>query len=126
MTTPAQRPAVDQFTEYLSAGEIRFQRCGSCGTLRGTLRAVCPVCLSREVTWVHAANAGTIVSYFIAHERFATALETPYTVLHVELDDGVRYTAGLTATSSGAPHVGGRVRLTVGKRDGESLPLFEW
>jgi uncharacterized OB-fold protein len=75
------------------------------------------------VTWEPAADAGTIASYFVARERFATALETPYTVLHVELDDGVRYTAGLTG--DGTPLVGGRVRFTVGERDGEPVPLFE-
>lgn len=112
------------FERLLEAGEVHWLRCVSCGALRATLRTVCPSCLSREALWQRSAPAGRVVSYFVAHEAVATALDAPYVVAHVELDDGVRLTASLLDTDPPHVRVGARVRLTVDGRRGRPIPAF--
>jgi uncharacterized OB-fold protein len=113
----------EQFAAYLDKGEIRFQQCSACGTRRGTPRPVCHTCLSRESSWQPAAEAGSIVSFIVAHEAIATQLEPPYIVAHVELDDGVRFTANLLGDAE--PSVGMRVRAVIAERAGRRLLQFE-
>jgi uncharacterized OB-fold protein len=119
LTSPAAA-----FERLLASGEVHWLRCGSCDALRATLRTVCPACLSREATWQRSAAAGRVVSYFVAHEAVATALEPPYVVAHVELDDGVRLTASLLDTEPPHVRVGARVRLTVDAGRGRPMPAF--
>ena len=114
----------DEFERHLATGEIRWLSCDSCGALRATLRTVCPVCLSRKASWRRAATSGRVISYLVARSAIATALDTPYVVVHVELDDGVRLTANLLEADPGELRVGMRVALTVDARYGRPLPQF--
>jgi uncharacterized protein len=126
MTTPTPpRTAAEIFNEHLLTGEIRFQRCSSCGTVRATLPPICHRCLSPRATWEPASPTGQVSSYIVARQPIATELETPYVVVHVELDDGVRYTANLIGADPRAVHVGARVRFMIAERHGRLLPQFE-
>jgi uncharacterized protein len=117
--TPSER-----FYAYVNRGEIRFQRCTSCGTLRTVPRDICHNCLALEATWELAPATGRIVSFFIARQPIATDLTLPYTVVHVELAEGVRFTANLVGDGS-PPRVGLPVRFTIVERAGRMLPQFE-
>lgn len=116
---------VEEFAAYLEQGEIRLQRCSSCGTRRIPPRSVCAVCLSREATWEPAARRGRVVSFTVARESIGTDLEAPYTIAQAELDDGVRWTANLIGAHTELPRIGLPVRLVIGERDGRSLAQFE-
>jgi uncharacterized OB-fold protein len=117
--TPSER-----FYDYVNRGEIRFQRCTSCGTLRTVPRAICHHCLGPEATWELAPPTGRIVSFFIARQPIATELNVPYAVVHVELAEGVRFTANLVGDGS-PPRVGLPVSFTIVERAGRMLPQFE-
>jgi uncharacterized OB-fold protein len=122
MATPTTLTAA--FERSLAAGEVRWLRCDSCGALRATLRTVCPSCLSQAAHWHPAATTGHVLSYLVARKAIATTLETPYIVVHVALDDGVRFTANLLDADPAAVRVDMRVRLAVDARRGRRLAQF--
>ena len=64
---------------------LHFQRCAACGTLLGYPRTLCPGCGGRDLAWVQSAGSGTVYSATTVHTR-----EEAYTVLLVDLDEGVR------------------------------------
>lgn len=110
----------EQFAAHLEAGEVRFQRCGACGTLRSIPRAVCHHCLSRDTHWEPAPAEGVVVSFIVAHEAIATDVEAPYTVVHADFGDAVRFTANLVGDGP-PPAVGTPVRFVIAQRDGRPL-----
>ena|ERR1700761_8944262 len=114
----------EQFLEYVAGGTVRFQRCRSCGVLRSTPRAACHNCLSQEADWEVAPESGTIKSFIVANQAIATGLEAPYTVVHVDFGDAVRFTANLLGDGE-SPVVGMPVKLVVAERDGTKLAQFE-
>ncbi|MCW2982711.1 MAG: DNA-binding protein [Conexibacter sp.] len=114
----------EQFAAHLAAGQVQFQRCGSCSTLRSTPRAVCHRCLSREASWEPAPQEGTVVSCIVAHEAIATSVPPPYTVVHVDFGNAVRFTANLIGDGPPAA-VGMPVRFVIAERAGRPLAQFE-
>ena len=64
---------------------LHFQRCGACGTLLGYPRVLCPGCGGRDLEWEESAGRGTVYSATTVHAR-----EETYTVVLVDLDEGVR------------------------------------
>jgi uncharacterized OB-fold protein len=113
----------EEFWEHVAGGKVLFQRCSACGVLRSSPRAACHNCLSRDADWVQAPESGRIKSFFVANQHFATSLETPYTVVHVDFGDDVRLTANLIGDREPAT-VGMPVKLVVDVRDGTPLPQF--
>ncbi|HEY4099206.1 MAG TPA: OB-fold domain-containing protein [Baekduia sp.] len=110
----------EQFAAHLTAGEVRFQRCGACGALRSIPRAVCHHCLSREARWEPAPAQGVVVSFIVAHEAIATDVPAPYTVVHADFGDAVRFTANLVGDGP-SPAIGTPVRFVIAERDGRPL-----
>jgi uncharacterized OB-fold protein len=113
-----------EFWEHVAEGKVLFQRCTACGVTRSSPRAACHNCFSRDASWEEAPETGHIKSFFIANQTFATSLETPYTVVHVDLGDAVRLTANLLGDGE-PPTVGMPVKLVIADRDGTPLPQFE-
>ena len=86
-------PAPDEdsapFWEGCAAGELRVQRCASCGRRRMPPRPMCPWCRSFEVAWDVTSGRGRIWSWVVAHPPLlaAYAEQAPYNVVVVELED---------------------------------------
>ena len=55
-------------------------------------RLLCPACHSDAVEWTPASGRGTVHSWTVAHHAFhpAFAAELPYTLVTVDLEEGVR------------------------------------
>lgn len=74
-----------------------YQHCERCGAAVFYLRTVCPVCTSEQLAVVAASGRGEIYSfttqYRAAHPSFAA--DVPYTVVLVDLPEGVRVLADL-------------------------------
>ena len=64
---------------------LHFQRCAACGLLLGYPRVLCPGCGGRDLAFEESAGQGTVYSATTVHTR-----EEAYTVLLVDLDEGVR------------------------------------
>jgi uncharacterized OB-fold protein len=113
------------FWRFLENGEIRFQHCDSCGTPRWPARSRCHKCLSPEFTWTPAAEEGTVLTYIVVNRTYVPGREVPFTLVHAQLDDGVRYTGKLAKTSSGEIAVGSRVRVALNRDLELPEPEFE-
>jgi uncharacterized OB-fold protein len=85
------------FWDGCRAGELRVQRCGSCGTLRFPESFICPNCLSSDHAWVPVSGRGTLWSWITMHQRYfdAFAGELPYNVAFVRLDEGLHLVTSL-------------------------------
>lgn len=74
------------------AGRLVLQCCAACGKVRHYPRLLCDRCYSSEVNWIPATGKGLVHSWTVAHHAFhATfAAEVPYTLVTVDLEEGVR------------------------------------
>ncbi len=89
---------------------------------------MCPHCQSVRVRWQRSAGVGTVHSAVTVHHTTTPRYRerTPYTVLTVALDDGVRLLAPLDFDVQIVPPIGARVALHfVPQTDGQLLPLFK-
>lgn len=106
------------FWQGLEAGEVRFQKCNSCGATQLYGRSICRQCWSVDVVWLASAGFGRIYSYTmvmqIGHPIFRA--ELPYLIGLVDIDEGPRVMARLVDFAR-EPEMGERVHVAL--RDGD-------
>ena len=97
MDTPVKpAPPISELSrpywEAAARGELLLQRCRGCGKVRHYPRLLCDQCYSDAVEWIASSGRGTIHSWTIAYHAFhaAFAAELPYTLITIDLDEGVR------------------------------------
>lgn len=92
---PLPQPSPDNapFYEAAKRGELRFQRCSTCGRFRHYPRPVCPHCLSREFRWELSSGRGTVYTWTIVRGPTLPAFrhKLPYNVVDILLDEGVHF-----------------------------------
>ena len=88
------------FWKGVDEGKWLIQRCKSCGQLRHPAGPGCPNCTSIEWDTVASTGKGKVYSFTIHHARHAD-LPTPYAVVLVELDEGIRVVSNIIGI---APH----------------------
>ena len=93
---PKPTPETQPYWDGALAGELRIQRCTSCGEFYFYPRPFCPRCLSADVQWVTVSGRARLHSYVINH-RAAPGFEAeaPYVIAIVELEEGPRMMANL-------------------------------
>jgi uncharacterized OB-fold protein len=129
VTDPSRtvRPVVNRdsayFWEGTQAGELRIQRCASCGTLRHPPGPLCPACHSTDKEWVVVPGAGTVFSYVVHHAPQIPGKQLPLTIAVVELEDGLRMIGELHGVSE--PEIGLPVVVRFDRVDDE-LTLPNW
>lgn len=88
------RPAITAdnafFWAGVTAGELRFQRCGECGLPRHPPGPACPACGSLKQEYDVASGAGVIHSHVVHHHPPVPGRRAPFTVALVDLPEGVR------------------------------------
>lgn len=80
------------YWDGVATGQLRAQRCTACGVLRHYPRLLCSACYSENVEWIELTGLGKIHSWTVAHHPYHPAFttEVPYTLVLVDLDEGVR------------------------------------
>ena len=80
------------YWDAAAQGKLVLQSCSDCGKVRHYPRLLCDACYSDGVNWISSKAFGTIQSWTVAHHAFhpAFAAELPYTLVTVDLDEGVR------------------------------------
>ena len=80
------------YWEAAAEGRLVLQTCAACGKVRHYPRLLCDDCYSDAVVWAPASNRGKVHSWTVAHYAYhpAFAAELPYTLVTVDLDEGVR------------------------------------
>ncbi|MBI2705256.1 MAG: OB-fold domain-containing protein [Actinobacteria bacterium] len=106
MLLPAPDDDSRAFWAYCAAGELRVQRCASCGRRRMPPRPMCPSCRSFDAEWELLSGRGTVWSFAVPHPPLlpAYAEQAPYGVIVVALDeDPTLRMVGNLVTEAGAP-----------------------
>jgi uncharacterized OB-fold protein len=90
-----------EFYDYCNKRELRFQRCSDCQAWRHMPRESCEDCGSFNWTWEASSGKATLFSWTVIHRALhpAYAEEVPYTVVIVEMEEGVRLVTRLEDVS---------------------------
>jgi len=113
------------FWEGVKGHQLVFQRCKDCATWVHPPRPACPKCRSFEKEWVPSKGKGTIYSWVTYMESPHPAFKTPYSVVLVELDDGVRLISNMVDTKPEEISIGMPVEVVFDDiAEGLTLPKF--
>jgi uncharacterized protein len=101
------------FWESLRAHAVEVQRCDSCGRHRHIPKELCPACRAPGWSWVPIAGVGDVYTYTVVRRAPTPAYQadTPYTIVHVTMDEGFRMIGRLTAIDPEAVRIGMRVSV---------------
>jgi len=126
----AMRPQVTPDTAFFwagtRAGELRIQRCASCGTLRHPPGPMCPACgAPSDGGYVVAAGTGEVFSYVVHHHPQVPGKQLPMVVALVQLPEGVRMVGEMPGLRPGQARIGLPVRVTFARVD-DDLTLPAW
>lgn len=126
---PFPRGEEQRFFDAAREGHLSYQECDSCGTRMAYPRTVCSTCLSDQLTTHRAAGSGVVYSFTTLHRAGNPAMKdrVPYTVVLVDLDEGVRVLADLVdAPASVTPAIGMPVEAVFEDLTPEvSIPRFQ-
>ncbi len=112
------------FWDGARAGELRVQRCTSCGTLRHPPAPMCATCRSTGWEAHPLSGLGTIYSWIVS--RHPSEPDTaPRVVVLVELVEGVRVVSNLIGTALDDIAVGLEVEAVFVEQEGFTLPQFK-
>ena len=104
-------------------GRFQIMRCGGCG-LAVWPAGACPRHGAAAMAWTDASGRGTLVTWTVVHQRYATSFEgAPPNVALVELEEGPQVHATVVGTDR--PEIG--MRLEVAFEDiapDVTLPVF--
>ena len=107
--------------------ELVYQECRRCGTHISYPRVVCPHCFAAELDVVPSTGTGTVHSFTTLYRPGAAAFraDVPYTIVLVDLDEGVRVLADLVTSDHEAVQVGMPVSVVFDRvSDDFTLPRF--
>ncbi len=100
----------DLFWQGLKERRLLFQTCRDCGGHRFPFRMSCQHCGSFEHCPTESGGRGFVYSYTVVERPLLSGFDEPYTVVLVEVDEGVRYLGLYEPDRDKAPFVGMRVK----------------
>lgn len=94
---PSTAPDDQPFWDYCRQGELRVQRCPTCGRYLWPVVPACPHDFSDNLEWVKVSETGVISSWVVYHRvydrEFAELI--PYVCANIEVVEGVRFTGNV-------------------------------
>lgn len=128
---PLLRPRVDLdnqgFWEAVRQHKLVFQKCKDCGLLVHRPRPMCPRCNSMEREWSPSTGKGVVYSWvnFVYANAAYPGIKVPYTVVVVEMAEGVRMISNLYDVKPEEVYVGMPVEVVFDDiADDLTLPKF--
>jgi len=129
---PRPRPLLGRdtrgFWEHLRRHELVIQRCRECRAYRHHPRPMCPECHSLAFEWAPMSGRGEVYTYALVHHLLHPfwAGRTPYNVVLVELEEGVRIVSNLVECPNEEIRIGMPVTVVWEDVSEEiSLPMFK-
>jgi uncharacterized protein len=92
-------------------GELRYQRCGSCGLSNFPPTEHCRQCLSDELRWTPSEGLGEIYSWTVVRRPVSPEFEPPYAPAIITMDDGYQMLTNIVGVAPEDLAVGLRVRV---------------
>lgn len=125
---PVPTPRGEEMIFFAEAreGRLSFQVCDDCATRIAYPHVVCPNCLSDRLSRHASAGRGTVHSFTTLHRAGSPVMagRVPYTVVLVDLSEGVRVLADL-ADEGREPRIGMPVEVFFEQLTDElSIPRF--
>ncbi|OUU51658.1 MAG: hypothetical protein CBC12_04040 [Candidatus Puniceispirillum sp. TMED52] len=111
------------YRNYLEAGEIRIQRCKASSEYFFPPRLISPRNRSRDWEWVEISGCGVIYSASVVRRKPERGGD--YSIVLVDLDEGVRMMSTMTDVASAEVAIGQRVHLGIGDFDGEKAVVLK-
>ncbi len=108
-------PVIDDlnrpYWDALKRGELRLPQCAACGHLAFDPTRVCRRCGSEQRQWPLLSGHGEIWSLGVFHQIYFESFraDTPFTVVLVQLDEGVRLFSNIVGASRDQIQIGRRV-----------------
>jgi uncharacterized OB-fold protein len=112
--------------EGAAQGELRVQMCADCQQLRHPPLPMCARCNSRNRTWIVASGRGEIYSYVVHHHPPVRGMDTPFVVLVVELEEGIRVVGNLVDGREAPFDIGTPVEAVFVADPGDDRVLPQW
>lgn len=117
------------FWAWCERGELRMQRCTACGHWAWPPVPRCEACDSDTFTWTQFSGRGRVRSYCTFERSYYPQCPAPWTVILVELEEGVLFISDPADLPTDELRDGLPVRLRFlrcSDRYGEfNLPVFE-
>ena len=104
-----------EFWQGARRGELRIQRCASCGLHQHYARFLCIHCGETALEWVTASGLGTVYSFTVIRQNGVPPFRerVPFVVATVDLDEtGARVIATMPTVAPDAARAGMRVRAS--------------
>ena len=106
---PQVTPEAAEFFAGARRGELRLQRCRSCGLHQHYPRLLCSHCGAEDLEWVTGSGRGTIHSYTVIRQNGIPPFRdrVPFVVALVDLDEaGARMLAAMPSADPEEVDVG--------------------
>jgi uncharacterized OB-fold protein len=115
------------FWAACNEGKLLLSHCDACGRSFYYPRTGCPFCGGEALSWRASTGLGSVFTYSHVELALATEWESliPYTVLLVDLDEGVRMLSRLVGSDHRDVQIGDRVCVEFVKRGLQMLPYFK-
>lgn len=124
---PMMSKDAQPYWDGLQAGQLRVQCCAACGLLRHYPRPMCPACHAFEHGWVALAGCGTVHSWTRPHQSALPGFadQVPFTLVTVDMAEGVRVLGRLLDDDLSALAIGAAVSASVELApSGQPQPVF--
>jgi len=129
---PLRRPLINSdnqaFWDAVKKHQLVIQRCRKCNGLYHPPRPMCPECHTLDtMEWITSAGRGHVYSWVtVAYEKAAyPGIKVPYSVVLVELDEGVRIISNMADCTPEEIYIGMLVEV-VFEDIAEDLTLFKF
>jgi hypothetical protein len=124
------RPTADdrEYWEGAHRGELRIQRCTTCGRHQHYPRMLCSHCGATTLEWITASGQGTVYSFTVIRQNGVAPFNErlPFVVACVDLDEpGARVIAAMPGVAPEDAAIGMRVRAAF-RRAGDGLGFVDF
>ena len=117
---PAINPENKPYFDAAASGKLLVKFCNACKKYHHYPRALCPHCFSDKTEWRDAKGTGTVYTYSLL-----TAVQEPYCIAYVTLDEGVTMLTNLVDCDFKALKVGMKVKAVFKPTEnGAPVPMF--
>ena len=131
MSSPRARPRLDAdnrpFWTGGATGRLHIMKCEDCSQYTHPPRQICRHCQSENMVADAVSGTGIIDSYTVNYQKWMPALDVPYVIARVKLDNvaGVYLTTNIVNCPVEDVDIDDMVRVTFEEQDGIWYPLFE-
>jgi len=113
------------FWEGINKHELVFQKCKQCGNWVHPPRPACPGCRSFEREWARSSGKGTVYSWVTYLESPHPAFKAPFSVVLVELEEGMKIISNMVDAAPEEISIGMPVEVVFDEiTEGLTLPKF--